>query len=61
MTWRLQKLLSARGVCSRRRAEELISAGESYLFARKFSYKDSPRLVDALFEYFGTPEGGGGA
>ena len=38
--------------------EELLSAGEPYLFARKFSYKDSPRLIDALFEHFGTPEGG---
>ena len=38
--------------------EELLSAGEPYLFARKFSYKDSPWVIDTLFEHFGKPEGG---
>ena len=38
--------------------EELIAAPEPYLFARKFSYRDAPGVVDALFEHFGGPEGG---
>ena len=29
--------------------EELLSAGPEYLFARKFDYKTSPHVVDALF------------
>ena len=45
---RLQKILSDSGVCSRRKAEELISAGEVYVNGRKAKLGDKANERDVI-------------
>lgn len=52
MTERIQKILSARGVCSRRRAEEYISAGRVFINGKMARLGDSadPDLDEILLD-----------
>ena len=61
MTERLQKILASRGICSRRKAEELISAGRVTCNGRPAQLGDSadPEKDEILLDGKPLPSGGG--